>query len=134
MRLFYTFWFFFCSGWGYLLAGFADSDAPPLGQLVASFPLVLLTCVVLFWLELRRLPPGQFAERPSLKLKPWNRPTGLLLFVGLTFVFASLWGVGIAVVAHMPGLLIALHFLSLGAGTLAAIFVCRHAFPSKFGT
>jgi hypothetical protein len=133
MRFFYAFWFLFCAGWGYVLAGFAESDAPPWGQLVASFPLALLTCIVLFGLELRRLRLGQFAEQPSLKLKPWNRPTGFLLFIGLTFVFASVWGVGIAVLAHMPGLRVALHVLSLGAGTVASIFVCRHAFPSKFG-
>ena len=29
MRLFYAFWFVFCAGWGYVLAGFAESDAPP---------------------------------------------------------------------------------------------------------
>ncbi len=133
MRIFYALWFFFCSGWGYLLAGFAESDAPQWGQLALSFPLALLTCIVLFWLELRRLPHGQFAERPSLDLKPWNRPTGLLLFIGLTFVFTSVWGVGIAAFAQMPGLRAALHFLSLGAGTVAAVFVCRHAFPAKFG-
>jgi hypothetical protein len=133
MRLFYAFWFFFCAGWGYVLAGFAESDAPSWGNLFASFPLALLTCVVLFWLELRRLPPGQFAQLPSLRLKPWNRPTGFILFIGLTFVFTSLWGVVIAAVAHLPGLRVALHFLLLGAGTVGAVLVCRHAFPAKFG-
>lgn len=132
MRLFYAFWFFFCAGWGYLAASFSEADGPPWGHLAASFPLAVLTCAVLFWLELRRMSPGQLAQRPSLKLRPWNRPTGMLLFIGLTFVFAALWGVAIAVLAGLPGVRVALSFLALGAGDVGAIFVCRYVFPSKF--
>ncbi len=133
MRTFYAFWFFFCSGWGYILASFAESDAPTWGNLVASFPVALLFSVVMIWLELRTLPAGRLADQPSLKLKPWNRPTGLILFVGLTFVFASLWGVAIALAANMSGLRASLNALSLGAGAVGALIVCRHAFPAKFG-
>ena len=132
MRTFYGLWFLFCAGWGYLLAGFPASNAPSWSRLLLSFPLALATCVVLFWLELRRLPPGKLAESPSFNLKPWNRPTGFLLFIGLTFVFASLWGVAISATAQLPGLRVALHFLALGIGTVGAIYVCRYAFPSKF--
>lgn len=132
MRKFYVFWFFFCAGWGFGMSGFPESDALPWGQLAASFPIGVLSFVVMLWFELRQLPPGRFADQPSLSLKPWNRPTGMLLFGGLSFVFASLWGVAIAVVADLPGLRVALQFLSLGASVVAAIFVCRYAFPSKF--
>lgn len=134
MRWFYAFWFFFCSGWGYLLATFAESDGPSLGQLFASFPVALLTFVVLFGVSLYRLPLGRRVQRPSLDLKPWNQPTGFLLFLALTFVFSSFWGVGIAVAGQLSGLRVALHFLALGAGALAAIFVSRYVFPSKFDT
>jgi len=81
MRLFYSFWFFFCAGWGYLLAGFGEAEGPAWSRLAASFPLALLTSAVLFWLQLRRLPQGRVAQPPSLR----------------------------------------------------AIFVCRYAFPAKFG-
>lgn len=132
MRFFYVVWFFFCAGWGYLIADFPESDAPPWGQVVGSFPLALLTFGGLYWLELRRLLPGQLAQPPSLKLKPWNRPTGLMLFIGLTFVFASLWGVVIAAIGDLPGLRIAVNFLMLGAGAVVAIFACRRIFPARF--
>src|SRR5690349_21687257 len=113
MRVFYVFWFFFCAGWGYLLASFAESDAPPWANLVATFPISLLFGVLMIWLELRSLPLGRLADPPSLKLKPWNRPTGIVLFIGLTFVFASVWGVAIALAANMSGIRVALNALSL---------------------
>jgi len=132
MRKFYIFWFFFCAGWGYLFAGFAESDSPPWNQIAASFPLGILSFVVLFWFELRRLPPGQVADQPSFNLKPWNRPTGMAFFIGITFVFAALWGIPIAILAHLPGLRTAVNALVLGIAPITAIFVCSHVFPSKF--
>jgi hypothetical protein len=133
MPTFYAFWFFFSAGWGYLLAGFSASDAPPLGQLVGSFPLAFVTFLVLLGLELRRQPLGKYAPRPSFKLKPWNRPIGVALFCALTFVFASMWGVGFSVAMNLSGLHVAFHFLALGSGALCAIFACPYVFPSKFG-
>jgi hypothetical protein len=134
MRAFYFFWFFFCAGWGYLLAGFGEVFGPTWAQITLSFPLALLVCAVLFWLELQRLPLGQLAQPPSFKIKPWNRPTGLLLFLGLTFTFISSWGVIIALVTHITGLRITLYFLAISCGCVGAILVCRQVFPEKFGT
>ena len=134
MRVFYFFWFFFCAGWGYLLAGFGEVFSPTWAQIILSFPLSFLVFAVLFWLELQRLPPGQLAQSPSFKIKPWNRPTGLLLFLGLTFAFISLWGVAIALVTNITGLRVMLYFLAISCGGVGAILVCRQAFPEKFGT
>jgi hypothetical protein len=56
----------------------------------------------------------------------------MILFIGLTFVFAALWGLAIALFADLPSVWVALYFLALGAGSVGAIFVCRYVFPSKF--
>ncbi len=80
MRIFYIFWFFFCSGWGYLLATFPNENAPPFLQVAATFPAAFATTLVLIWLEVSRLPNAEEASAPTFRLKPWNRPMGMVLF------------------------------------------------------
>jgi hypothetical protein len=132
MRTFYVFWFFFCSGWGYLLAQFQESESPTWGQVVVLFPAAFLFSFLLVWLELRRLQGGERAQRPSLALKPWDRPTGMALFGGLTFMFASLWGVGFSVVGGMSGVRVALHFMAMGVGLVTATLASYRLYPERY--
>ena len=132
MKIFYIFWFMFCGLFGFGLAGFPASHGPGTIELVLVFPLSLLSGVALFWLTVRGARSGQFAQQPSLSLKPWTRPTGCYLFGALTLVFASSWSVALALVAHLPGLRLSIFYFLMGAGTLASIFLCRRLFPQKF--
>lgn len=132
MHLFYIFWFFFCAGWGYGLATFPAYAAPSPAVMLLTFPSAVLGFFVLFAYELRRLPDGKLAAPPSLSLKPWNRPTGLEMFVSLTFTFSALWGIGIAQAFGYSGLYYSLHSLALGTGGFVATYICHRAFPSKF--
>ena len=133
MRLFYAIWFFVCSGWGYQVATPPAPHNPGALLLVAALPIALATSVGLVWLELRRLPAGSIAKSPSLSLKPWNLPAGLVLFVGLTFLFSSVWGICLSVLLPLPGLEFAIYLFLLSAGLVGGVFASRYAFPTRFG-
>jgi hypothetical protein len=133
MRAFYIFWFFFCCGWGYLLAGFAEASSPTWQQVAASVPVCIAAIAVLFLIELHRMPSGQRSSAPSLSLKPWQRPTGSLLFGSLTFLFSGLWGTVLAPLLGAPGFRVAVQFLVFGASGVVAIYAVKRALPAKFG-
>jgi hypothetical protein len=133
MRFFYAVWFFFCAGWGYLSATFPSEHSPHLLQVAVALPMTLIVTIGVLWLELRKLPVGTVASRPTLKLKPWNRPIGLTIFGGLTFVFTGLWGVGMSFVFNLSSPGVALQTLAMGAGLTGGCYVARQVFPDKFG-
>lgn len=132
VRAFYVFWFFFCAAWGFLSATFPAESSPGWMQVVVALPAMLLTTLGLHWMELRKLPHGRLVSRPSLKLKPWNRPMGLAMFVGLTFLFSGIWGSGISLVSNASSLRVALQFLAMGVGLIGGCYVACRLFPSKF--
>lgn len=132
MRVFYTFWFFFCAGWGYLSATFSLEDSPHWTHAASTFPIALAMSIGLIWLELRKLPLGRMTSRPSMQLKPWNRPIGLLLFVGFTFAFSGLWGLGLSFLSNLSSPGVAFQFLAMGAGTVGGCYYSFRLFPNKF--
>lgn len=132
VRIFYFFWFFFCAGWGYLSATFPTQPSPSLVHAVVTFPATLAMSTGILWYELRGLPIGALASPPSLHLKPWNRPIGLALFIGLTFAFSGVWGIAMALTFVLPSPLVALHFMAMGAGLAGGCFVAHYLFPQKF--
>lgn len=134
MRAFYIFWFFFCAGWGYLSATFPAEHSPSLFQAVIAFPVALAMSTALLWYELRSTPTGALASPPSLTLKPWNRPIGLALFIGLTFSFAGIWGSVMALSFKLPSPLVAFQSLAAGAGLAGSCLVAHRLFPHKFST
>lgn len=132
MRSFYVFWFFFCAGWGYLSATFPSDHSPPWPQVAVALPAALTLSIVILWLELRRLPTGQLATRPSLNLKPWNRPMGLSIFIGLTLAFSGFWGLGMSWAFNLPSPVVAFQFFAMGAGLTGGIYAVYRIFPAKF--
>lgn len=133
MRAFYAFWFFFCAGWGYLSATFPSEHSPDWLQAAAALPVALGTSIGLLWLEFRKLPDGRFASRPTLTLKPWNRPMGFVMFIGLTFAFAGFWGVAMSLIANLSSPGYALQTLAMGTGFTGGCYVACQIFPNKFG-
>lgn len=75
---------------------------------------------------------GTHASPPSLRLKPWNRPIGLALFIGLSFAFSGAWGTAMSLIFGLPSPLFALQFLAMGSGLSGGCFVANHFFPQKF--
>jgi len=132
MRTFYAFWFFFSAGWGHLIATSPELAPASGGRVLAMFPVAIACGLVLTVLELSRMPAGKRADMPSLMLKPWNYPTGLLQFIALTFVFSSVWGIVFVIARGLPGAYAALHFLALGGGPLVALLLAPRILPSKF--
>jgi hypothetical protein len=132
MRSFYVFWFFFCAGWGYLSAAFPTEHSPLWPQAAAALPAALIMSIVILWLELRRLPTGRLATRPSLNLKPWNRPMGLAIFIGLTFAFSGFWGLSMYWVFNLPSPNVAFQFFAMGAGLTGGSYAIYRIFPEKF--
>lgn len=133
MRFFYAFWFFFCAGWGYLSATFPSEQSPHWVHAAYTFPITLAMSIGLIWLELQKLPAGKTAPRPSLQLKPWNRPLGVTLFVGLTFAFSGFWGLGLSLLFNLPSPFVAFQFFAMGAGFVGGCYLAYRLFPTKFG-
>lgn len=132
MRIFYIVWFFLCSGWGYLCATFPNEDSPPLLQVAATFPAALATSLALIWLALRRRHHVMPATRASLRLKPWNAPLGMLLFIGLTFAFSGVWGVVLAWAFDLSSPSTALQMMFLGLGLVVGCYLAPRLFPRRF--
>jgi hypothetical protein len=133
MRVFYVFWFFFCAGWGYLSATFPSEHSADWLRAATALPAAFATSVGLLWLDLRKLPAGTLAMRPTLRLKPWNRPIGLVLFIGLTFAFTGFWGIWMSLIANLSSPGVALQTLAMGTGLTGGCYVACLIFPNKFG-
>jgi hypothetical protein len=132
MRFFYAFWFFFCAGWGYLSATFPSEQSLHWAYAASTLTIALVMSIGLLWLELRKLPVGKTAPRPSLQLKPWNRPVGANVFFGLTFVFSGLWGLGLSFIFDLPSPAVAFQFFAMGAGLMGGCYFAYRLFPNKF--
>jgi hypothetical protein len=134
MKRFYVFWFFFAAGWGYLIAeplppGFAPRSIP---MAFASFPVGTLTVFLILAIELWRLGPNKKALPPSLTLKPWTMPFGMVMFVLMTFLFASTWGILFSMLRVDGQITEPLHFFCLSVGGLVGIWSVFRALPSRF--
>lgn len=96
MRRFYIFWFFVPAGWGYLLPKLPVSPQPLLPVALVSLAGSAITLFLISAVELWRTSPEKKALPLSLSLKPWDLPFGLGLFILLTFLFSSVWGLAFA--------------------------------------
>lgn len=107
-------------------------DTRTLLMALASFPLGALSFLLLFLIELWRLGPTDKFPRPSLSLKPWNLRMGLPIFVLMTFLFSSLWGIVFALAKNNGCVAEPLHLFMMSTGGLAGIWGAYRAFPSRF--
>jgi hypothetical protein len=132
MKRFYAFWFFFCAGWGYLLAQFPPSDNHTTAlMVVGSFLGGIFTLFLLMAIELWRIPSGRQIVGPSLTLKPWNLPFGIPMFVLITFLFSSIWGVLFGFLVPAMSASHPAQFLSLSIGGLLGLRLSTHVFASR---
>ena len=137
MKPVYALWFFVCSGWGYILA---LPEPPSMGEIVSAAPAILIVAVVLaaatsFTLVAfvtRGSSPHRTYEAPSLAVKPWVMPVGIMVFVNTTFLFASLWGIIFAAVLPSTSVMTPAFFLAVSVGGIAGLWVTPHVFPSRF--
>jgi hypothetical protein len=133
VKLLYFIWFFVCSGWGYLLAQPAPANfVPPSSTALMAFPAGAFWIFVLMAVEAWRAGPHRRLSPPSLSLKPWVMPTGVLLFVLLTFLFASTWGLAFAAFLPAASAQVPIHFFALSSGGVVGLWVVPRVFPSKF--
>jgi hypothetical protein len=132
MKRFYGFWFFFCAGWGYLLAQFPPPEShSSLFMAVASFFGGIISFFLLMSIELWRTPSGRQVAGPSLNLKPWHFPFGIPMFALITVLFSSIWGVFFTVVVPALSASHPAQFLSLSVGGLLGLRLCTHVFTSR---
>ncbi len=121
MRWFYFVWFVLAAAGGASISTTPPSMTPHVGLVLLVLPLSFVCGTLYFKYALRRLFPGKLASAPSLRVVPWNLPTGSLQFISLTFAFVGAWALLFTVVLDHPSVGTALHFLSLGLGPYLAI-------------
>ena len=132
MKVFLVFWFFFCAGWGYIVAFLI----PP-GQgafSMAPFPSFVAGALTLFMIMATELwrRTHQKALPPSISLKPWNMPMGLPQFILVTFFFSGLWGVFFALFLGAPSIAHPVYVLSLSSGGLVGLLLAYRVFRARF--
>jgi hypothetical protein len=130
MRFFYPFWFFFCGGWGYLLSRFPHEEGMSWGSVFATFPVAIASLAILTFFGLRKNSVPVQSARLSIDLKPWQQPLGILQFVTATFLFSSVWGIGLSVFSQGANVLYPSQFLALAAGGLLGALAGCHAYRS----
>lgn len=132
MKRFYGFWFFFCAGWGYLLAQFPPpNNYNSLLTVVGAFLGGVFTFFLLMTIEVWRTPSERRVAGPSLNLKPWNLPFGIPVFVLITFLFSSIWGVFFAILVPAMSVSHPAQCLALSTGGLIGLRLCTHVFSSR---
>jgi len=132
MRVFYVFWFAFCSLWGYLVAG--SSGGASDSTLLAALPLAVLGFTAMFAVELRRRPDGQPASIPSLRLPPWNLPTGMTVFGAMSLSFIAFWGLVLSLALGYDGTRLALQIGCFAVASWLSMFICVRLMPHRFET
>jgi hypothetical protein len=133
MKRFYFIWFFVCIIWGYLAAQPVPAGfTPPASSAFLAFPASAFWIFVLLAYEAWRAGPHHRLSSPSLALKPWNMPTGVMLFVLTTFLFASIWGCAFGVVLASASMQGPVHLLALSSGGLAGLFLAPRILVSRF--
>lgn len=126
MRGFYIFWFFFCAGWGYLMATFPTHDAESLMHVLITFPVATFFGAIVTYVGLRGKPPSAANSRLSIDLKPWQQPLGFIQFVTITLVFSAIWGIGLSMLPRGRNVVYPLFMLSLATGSLLGAWAaCR---------
>lgn len=132
MKRFYVIWFFFCAGWGYLMAQPFTGNAPrPVSEILLAFPLGALATAMLFAVEAWRVHPGKLAA-PRIELKPWQMPTGIMQFVFVTFAFSGLLGLLFGAFLPAGDVRQPLFILLMSLGGLAGILAVYRGFHSRF--
>ncbi len=133
MKRFYLVWFFICSGWGYLMAQPAPASfAAPLRSAWVAFPAAAFWVFVLVAIDALRTAAPRRLSRPSLSLKPWVMPAGLMLFVLLTVLFSSIWGLACAALLPAARVQMPLSLFAMSCGGVVGLWAAPHAFPSRF--
>jgi hypothetical protein len=132
MPYFYAAWLLLCAGWGYMAATTVFPSSEETLSPVLAFPLTLIGGCLLSALSFHYSPTTELADPPSIRLKPWNRPTGFLLFLALTFSFTGAWATGMVIALGLPGTQASLHVLALGLGPLLGIVLAPKLMPAKF--
>lgn len=132
MRRFYVFWFFFSAGWGALFAKLPSTPLPILPVALASFAGGAMTLFLLIAVELWRMKPEEKSLPLSLSLKPWDIPLGLSLFILLTFLFSSVWGLGLAFFIADAQFLEPTRILFISSGGLFGMWGACRVFSSRF--
>jgi hypothetical protein len=126
MRIFYLFWFFFCGVWGYLLPLAATENEKSILETLMSFPLALIGFGLMAFFAMKSAKINSSEAHIRLDIKPWKRPLGTFVFVPISFVFISVWGIGFSVFLHKKGLLGTIGVLALASGVLFGTwFACR---------
>jgi hypothetical protein len=131
MRIFYIFWFFFCASWGYLLPFATANNEKSIVDSVSVFPLALTVFgSMAFWTMISAKIQHEDA-RISLDIKPWERPLGIFVFVPVSFIFVSIWGMGFSIFLHDKGLAGSLEVFSMASGILTGAWCACHAYRHK---
>ena len=99
--------------------------------MLGSLPAGVLTLFVLMAIELWRLPPGTRVPGPSLDLKPWQLPFGIPVFVFVTFLFSSIWGLLIVLAVPDTFLFYPAQMLMLSVGGLVGLKLASHVFSAR---
>lgn len=132
MRRFYVFWFFFSAGWGYLMSQrFPGVEPKTTAQIAGGLPAGALTIFLLLSLEAWRTRPQKLLP-PSVDLKPWQMPMGVTLFVLLTFLFSSFWGVLFGLLLSGSDFREPLFMLLVSAGGLTGVWGAYRAFRTRY--
>ena len=133
MKIFYAFWFLFSAGWGYLMSQPLGFEPKTKLQTAAGIPIGAMMTFFLLGIEAWRAAPRSL-QAPSIELKPWQMPTGLLQFVLVTFMFSGFWGVVFGAVLPSSDFGEPLFFLLISVGGLGGVIGVHRAFRSRFST
>ena len=129
----YVLWFFFCAGWGYLMAeSFPGDEQRSLVEVLFALPLSAASVIAIMAIKFWRLAPGAKLLAPSLSLKPWNMPVGVIQSVSVTFLFSSIWGLVFAPMRSSGAIEQPLFFLFLSVGSLAGLFAVHRFYRARF--
>jgi hypothetical protein len=132
MKRFYVFWFFFSAGWGYLMSQPSATAEPKAAtHILAALPLGALTAALLLAIEAWRARPGKLPA-PSIELRPWHMPTGVMQFVFVTFMFSGFWGVIFGAILTSSDFREPLFFLMMSVGGLVGILGVHRALQSHY--
>ena len=132
MKRFYVFWFFFSAGWGYLVSQpFPGVEPKALLQVAGGLLAGALTMFMLLCVEAWRTRPHKL-PRPSIDLKPWQMPTGVMLFVLVTFLFAGFWGIVFGLSLSGSDFREPAFIMLTSIGGLVGVWAAYRAFPTRY--
>jgi hypothetical protein len=133
MRIFYLFWFFFCGVWGYLLPLAAAENEKSILDALVSFPVALIIFGLMAFFAMKSAKIGASDAHISLDIKPWKRPLGTFVFVPISIIFISAWGVCFSVFRHKKGLVGTIEVLAFASGLLLGTWLACRVYRNKYG-